>query len=129
MVEVPNRVIADPRTHYGDGRTETRWFRIQRWTGMANVLFLLFLIWLVVRLAGADREAMVGAIRSPWVWVPLTLLLINVPLHMRIGMREIIEDYVHEPRLNCFALMVNTYVALVVGLVGLISVLKIVIWG
>jgi succinate dehydrogenase / fumarate reductase membrane anchor subunit len=129
MSGIPHKVIADPDTRYGDGRAETRQFTIQRITAMASVVFMLFVVWFVVRHAGEDHAELVETIRAPWVWIPLVLLLINVPVHMRIGMREVIEDYVHEPRLNRFALMANTYAALVIGLVGIGSVLTIVIWG
>ena len=129
MTGLSTKTIADPDTRYGDGRAETRGFTIQRLTAMANVVLMLFLIWFVFRYAGSSRDAMVEAIRQPWVWIPLLVLVINVPVHMRIGMREVIEDYVHEPRLNRFSLMANTYAALVIGLVGVLSVLKIVVWG
>lgn len=123
------RTIATPSTHYGSGPAATRHFKLQRLTGALNVVFLAFLVWLVVNLAGADRDAMVAAIRGPLVWIPLVLLLVVVPVHMRIGMREIIEDYIHEPRLNRFCLMLNTVFALLIGLLGIGAVLKIVVWG
>jgi succinate dehydrogenase / fumarate reductase membrane anchor subunit len=129
MSEIPHRVIADPKTHYGAGRPETRWFLVQRITGALNVLLTLFLIWFVVRLAGGPREDLVGAIRSPWVWAPLLVLVVNVPLHMRIGMREVIEDYVHDEARNRLALAANTAVAAGVAAVGALSILKIAIWG
>lgn len=126
---VDQRTIATPTSHYGSPRAATRHFITQRLTGALNILFLAFLVWFVVSLAGAGRETMVATIRSPIVWIPLMLLLINVAIHMRIGMREIIEDYVHDPRLNRFSLMLNTFFALAIGLLGLGAVLKIVIWG
>lgn len=129
MIGIDKRTIADPRTSYGPGRTETRNFIFQRITGALNVLFLLLLVWLVVRLAGAEHQEMVETIREPLVGLPLALLVLNVPLHMRIGMREVIEDYVHEPRLNRFSLMLNTFFALTIALAGFASVLKIMFWG
>lgn len=129
VVETSLKTISNPRTHYGDGRAETRSFLLQRLTGAVNIALTIFLVWFVVSLAGTGREAIVAGIRSPWVWAPLALLVVNVPIHMRIGMREVIEDYVHEPRLNRFALMANTYVAIVVAIVGLVSILKLAVWG
>jgi succinate dehydrogenase / fumarate reductase, membrane anchor subunit len=123
------RTIATPTTHYGSPKASTEAFRWQRITAILNVAFLAFLIWLVVTLARADHAAVIATLRNPLVWIPLILLLINVPIHMRIGMREIIEDYVHDPRLNRFSLMLNTFFALVVGLLGILAVLKIVVWG
>ena len=126
---VDQRTIATPTTHYGSPKAATRHFKTQRLSGALNVVFLAFLIWLVVTLARADYVTMIATIRNPLVWIPLILLLVNVAIHMRIGMREIIEDYVHDPRLNRFTLMLNTFFALLIGLLGLGAVLKIVIWG
>ena len=123
------KTVATPTTHYGSPRASTRSFKTQRLTGALNIAFLAFLVWLVISLAPADHATFIAAIRGPLVWIPLLLLLVIVPVHMRIGMREIIEDYIHDPRLNRFSLMLNTFVALVIGLIGIGAVLKIVIWG
>ena len=89
---VDRKAIADPATHYGSPRAATRAFTWQRVTGALNILFLAFLIWLVVSLAGADRAAMVATVAHPLVALILAALIVNVAVHMRIGMREIIED-------------------------------------
>ena len=123
------KTIATPTTHYGAAKAATRHFKTQRLTGALNIALLAVLVWLVIALAPADHRTFVAAIRNPLVWIPLILLLVVVPIHMRIGMREIIEDYVHDPRLNRFSLMLNSFFALVIGLIGIGAVLKIVIWG
>ena len=126
---IDQRTIADPRSHYGSGKDATQSFKAQRITGGLNVLFLGFLVWLVVNLAGADRAAMVATVAQPIVAIVLGLLIVNVAVHMRIGMREVIEDYVHDPRLNRLSLGVNTIFALGIALVGIGSLVKIVFWG
>jgi succinate dehydrogenase / fumarate reductase membrane anchor subunit len=126
---VDQRTIATPTTHYGAPKAATRSFRWQRITAALNIAFLAFLVWLVVTLARADYGTMIATLRNPLVWIPLVLMLVNVPIHMRIGMREIIEDYVHDPRLNRFSLMLNTFFALLIGLAGAGAVLKIALWG
>jgi len=129
MTDIPHKRIADPTTHYGDGKAAVRHFVIQRATGALNVLLTLFFVWFVVSLAGADRAAMVEAVRNPIVALLLAVLVINVPVHMRIGMREVIEDYVHDHKLNRFSLMLNTFFALCIGLIGLGAIAKIFFWG
>lgn len=123
------RVIADPKSHYGDAKQATQSFKWQRATAAFNVFFLGFLVWLVVRLAGAERAQMVATIANPFVAILLALLIVNVCVHMRIGMREIIEDYVHDPRINRLSLGVNDIFSLGVALVALAALIKIVFWG
>jgi len=126
---IDKRLIADPKTHYGPARAATRHFITQRLTGALNVLFLLFFVWLVVRLAGAGRTEMVGVIANPFVAIVLALLLVNVCAHMRIGMREVIEDYVDDERTHRLVLFVNDVFSIGVALIGLVSIAKIVFWG
>ena len=126
---IDKTTIADPTTHYGSPRQSTRHFMTQRITGMLNVLFAIFFIWLVVRLAGADRSHLVETIRNPVVAIVLCLLIINVCVHMRIGMNEVIEDYLDDEKLNHLARRANTVFAVLVVAVTVISVAKIVFWG
>jgi len=126
---IDKRLIADPKTHYGPARAATRHFITQRLTGALNVLFLLFFVWLVVRLAGAGRTEMVGVIANPFVAIVLALLLVSVCAHMRIGMREVIEDYVDDERTHRLVLFVNDVFSIGVALIGLVSIAKIVFWG
>lgn len=126
---VDDKIIADPTTHYGDPKAATRAFKMQRLTGVLNMAFLGFFIWLIVSLAGADRAVMVTTIANPLVALILALLIVSVCIHMRIGMREIIEDYVHDPRLNRLSLGVNDIFTILVGLAALAALIKIVFWG
>lgn len=120
--------IADPKTHYGSPRKATRHFMTQRITGALNVLFTLFFVWFVVRLAGADRADMVGVVHNPFVAIVLCLLIVNVCIHMRIGMNEVIEDYL-DGDLNHLAQRANAAFAIAVALVTVLSVAKIAFWG
>ena len=126
---IDKKTIADPESRYGSARAATRHFIVQRLTGMANILFLLFFAWFVVRLAGAERAEMVAVVAHPVVAIVLSLLIVNVTAHMRIGMREVIEDYIEEGRVNRFSLLCNDMFALGIALLALGSIAKIVFWG
>jgi succinate dehydrogenase / fumarate reductase membrane anchor subunit len=123
------RTIANPKSRYGYGKGATRSFIVQRLTGACNVLFLLFFIWLVVRLAGADRAQMVSVIANPVVAIITALLLVSITVHMRIGMLEVIEDYVHDEKLYRLSLFLNTAFAVLIGVIGILSIAKLVFWG
>lgn len=125
---IDRAAIANPKTHYGDARHATREFRTQRWTGMLNVLFTIFFVWFVVSLAGADRAHMVEVVRNPVVALGLVLLIVNVSIHMRIGMHEVILDYL-EGGQKALADRANTVFAIVVPAVTILAVAKIVFWG
>ncbi len=126
---IDKATIANPRTRYGDARHATREFKTQRLTGMLNVLFTVFFVWFVVRLAGADRAEMVELVRNPLVALGVVLLIVNVSVHMRIGMHEIIMDYLDETKQNRLAIIANDGFAILVPAVTILAVAKIVFWG
>ena len=121
--------ISDPRSHYGSGRHATRSFIVLRVSGALNVLFTLFFVWFVVRLAGAGRTDMVALVKTPAVAIVLALLVVNVCAHMRIGMQEVIEDYVHDQRLNRLSVLANGAFAAGVAVLALASIAKLAFWG
>ena len=125
---IDKATISNPRTHYGSGRHATREFKTQRFTAMLNILFAIFFVWFVVRLAGAGRAEMVDVVRNPLVALGLVLLIINVSIHMRIGMHEVIEDYLYEGQ-NKVANLANNVFAVLIPAVTILAVAKIVFWG
>lgn len=126
---IDQATIANPKSRYGSGRKATKLFRWQRITGALNLAFLLFFIWFVVSVAGQDRAGMIATIANPFVAVPLALLMINVPMHMRIGMLEVIEDYVDEDRTNRLLRTINDVYAIIVAVIAVGSIAKILFWG
>ena len=120
--------VADPKSVYGNKKASTRHFLTQRLTGASNIAFLLLLLFVVVRLAGQDRPDMVAVIGSGWIGVPLAVLIAIACVHMRNGMRDVLEDYFHG-RMYRLLMMLNTMFTLAVGAVGVVSVLKLVFWG
>ena len=120
--------VANPKTHYGDAKASTRHFMTQRVTGLINIVFLGFLLFIVVRLAGQDRADMVAVIGNAFVGIPFAALICIVAVHMRNGMRDTLEDYLHG-RVYSLVMMLNTLFCLAVALLGAGAVLKIVFWG
>ena len=126
---IDRAALSNPKTHYGSGKVATRGFVLQRLTGALNIAFALFFVWFVVNLAGADRVRFIETVRNPGIAVILCLLIINVCVHMRLGMREVIEDYISDGPRNRLALVANTVFAVLVAVVTILAVAKILCWG
>jgi len=121
-------VIANPKSKYGDAKASTRHFIVQRTTGAINIAFLLLLLYVVMKLAGQDRTDMVATIGNGWIGIPLALLLAIATIHMRNGMRDVLEDY-FAGRVYSLYMMLNTMFCLAIAAVGVLSILKLVFWG
>ena len=48
-MSISEKTIATPTTHYGKPSTATWRFIVQRATGLLNIFFTLYLIWVVLR--------------------------------------------------------------------------------
>jgi succinate dehydrogenase / fumarate reductase membrane anchor subunit len=121
-------MVADPKTKYGRAKASTRHFLTQRLTGASNVVFLGFLLFVVVRLAGQDRIDMVVTLGNPFIGLPLALLLAVVTVHMRNGMRDVLEDY-FAGDLYRLLMMLNTLFCILIAVAGVAALLKLVFWG
>lgn len=127
--EKPSRAqVQTPSTHYGSAKASTRHFITQRVTGAINIVFTLFIVWFVVSLAGKAPAEMIGLVRNPFVAIGLALLVVNVAIHMRNGMRDVIEDYFdkgeHGPEMLANNVFTGFFVVAALG-----ALIKLVFWG
>jgi succinate dehydrogenase / fumarate reductase membrane anchor subunit len=94
-------------------------------TAVANVPLIIFLILAIVTHIGADYETIHGFIARPLVALALLALIVSAAIHMRIGLKEIIEDYVQGDGPKVIAILLATFFAAGVGLACVVAILKI----
>jgi succinate dehydrogenase / fumarate reductase membrane anchor subunit len=104
------------------GGTDTFWR--QRMTAVANIPLVLFLILSIVTHIGAGYDEVRAYLAQPIVALALLALVISATIHMRIGLKEIIEDYVHGGA-KAVAILLATFFAAGVGLACVVAILKI----
>jgi succinate dehydrogenase / fumarate reductase membrane anchor subunit len=105
------------------GGTETFWR--QRLTAIANIPLVLFLIYSIVSHVGAGYGTVKAYFAHPVVALLMLALVISAAIHMRIGLKEIIEDYVHGEGAKIAATVLATFFAAGVGLAATLAILKI----
>ena len=108
----------------GAARSGTETFWRQRLTAVANIPLVIFLIYTIITHIGADYAEVRAYIAKPIVAILLLALVINAAIHMRIGLKEIIEDYVHGTG-KVPMLLLATFFAAGVGLASAFAVIKI----
>lgn len=108
----------------GSGKTGTDHFWLQRLTAVALVPLFLFFVIFLIAYSGGSYEEVTGALSNPIVATLLGLLVIAGLLHGRIGMQEIINDYVHHEGLKLLAMLGNTFFTVLIGALCLFAVLK-----
>lgn len=115
--------------HLGSAKEGTDHFWKQRLTAIANFILAIFVVWLLVTLAGASHEETIAKLGEPITAVALILFLISVAVHMRLGLQTVIEDYIHHEGGKLAALIANTFVAIATASIGIFAVLKLSFGG
>ena len=109
----------------GTAHSGTEHFWMQRLTGVASVPLTIAFMAVVVSLAGASQANVIATLSNPFVAMILFAGLITALIHMQLGMRAIIEDYVHTEIRKIALLMANTFFNLAVGIAATYAILKI----
>jgi len=102
--------------------TETFWR--QRVTAIANIPLVIFLVLSIVSHIGASYGEVKAYLAQPVVAVLMLALILSAAIHMRIGLKEIIEDYVHGGA-KVITILLATFFAAGVGLACVVAILKI----
>jgi succinate dehydrogenase / fumarate reductase membrane anchor subunit len=97
---------------------------MQRLTGIANVLLVIWFLINAIGLAGADYEATRAWLSSPFTASMLLLLVVSAFYHAKLGLQVVIEDYVHHEGLKIAALTAVTLATVGLGVMCAVAILK-----
>jgi succinate dehydrogenase / fumarate reductase membrane anchor subunit len=107
---------------------EEGWMQ-QRFTAVGNLLLVGFLVVSIILLPDLSYSTVSEWLRHPVPAVAMALLVANVFWHARLGLRELIGDYVHEDG-NKFACFLAVNFAWAGGTAfGLFFILKLALGG
>ena len=98
---------------------------LHRMTAVSNIPLVVSFVAIVATLAGRPHADALRIVSHPLVAILLSLMVISITNHMRLGMALPIEDYVHQKGYKLAALIANNFFAAVIAVVCLYSILKI----
>jgi succinate dehydrogenase / fumarate reductase membrane anchor subunit len=101
----------------------------ERATAIALVPLSLWAVYAVLRVAPIGYEGAVDLLQSPLNAVLAALLIAVSCAHMEMGMRVIVEDYIHKPGAKIALLLLNAGVCWLAGALGVFSILKVALLG
>ena len=97
----------------------------ERVSSLALIPLVLWAVLSGLKLASADYELARLWLQSP-INAVLTLLLIIVGIwHMHVGLRVVIEDYIHKSLSKAALLLLNMFVCGLGGALAVFSILKV----
>ncbi|KGD87534.1 MULTISPECIES: succinate dehydrogenase, hydrophobic membrane anchor protein [Rhizobium/Agrobacterium group] len=113
----------------GSAKSGTEHFWRVRTTSVALVPLLVFYIVFLIIYAGRPYAEVVGALANPFVATINALTIVASIVHMRLGMEEIIQDYIHSEGMKIALLILNAFFSFLIGGLCLLAVLKIAFAG
>ncbi len=109
----------------GSAKSGTRQWWFERVTAIALLPLSLWLVASLIGLVGADHAVIVAWIRDPLVAVPLLLFAAIMFWHLQMGVKVVIEDYIHHEGVKIGALLLVNFAVVVLAAAAVFSILKI----
>jgi succinate dehydrogenase / fumarate reductase membrane anchor subunit len=113
----------------GSAKSGTEHFWRVRTTSVALVPLMLFYIVFLVLYAGRPYADVVSALANPFVATINALTIVASVVHMRLGMEEIIQDYIHSEITKIVLMILNASFSIAIGGLCLVAALKIAFAG
>lgn len=107
------------------GEGAAHWW-MQRMTAVALVPLVLWFAFAVAMLDKLDHAGFVAWVQSPIVSVLLILLIVTGLYHMQLGLKVVIEDYMHVKWMKLTGIILVNFISILLMVAGVLSVLKIV---
>ena len=98
---------------------------IERVEAVALVPLTIWFIYSLLHLVGASHQAVIDWLSSPIPLVLMLLLIVATFHHFSLGVQSVLDDYVHQPTIKLWSVLVIKGACAILALVCIVSVLKI----
>jgi succinate dehydrogenase / fumarate reductase membrane anchor subunit len=118
------RVEGTGSAHHGAGT----WIK-ERVSSLILIPLTGWGFWAGATLSGGGFDGLTRWLHSPVNAVLLAVTILVSLYHMRLGLRVVIEDYVHKPFGRGAALLLNTLFCLALAVIAIVSIIKVALPG
>ena len=102
---------------------------MQRVTAVALIPLTLWFAASLIALTGSDYNTFIAWLKAPLVTILMLLLLIALCHHMGLGLRVVVEDYVHSDWVKIPAVVAIRCACVALAVVGIFATLRIAFDG
>jgi succinate dehydrogenase / fumarate reductase, membrane anchor subunit len=113
----------------GSARSGVHHWWLQRLTSIALVPLSIWFTVSVLSLPALDRVTVINWMAQSWTALLLILLVLTATWHSQLGVRVIVEDYVHGPGAKTLTLVIVTFLHALLAVAGVFAVLKVAFGG
>lgn len=131
MTDVQSKAIPDYRTplkrarRLGSGKSGTGHFWWQRVTAIVLMLLVPWLVGTLVSMVGADLDRVYDVFSRPYNVILMTLFVVALFWHAKLGLQVVIEDYVHNRAVELTLLLLNILLCSLGALASLYAIARI----
>ena len=108
----------------GSAKHGTGEWWMQRMTAIALTILTPLFIWPLAANLGTSFDDVRAAYSNPWNAIVAALFVITTFYHLALGVRVVIEDYVHHKGIRTALLVGNAGFCLALGFIGIFAIFK-----
>jgi len=102
---------------------------LQRLTSIALVPLTMWFVVSILSLPTLDQVTVIAWMAQSWTAVLLILLVLVAAWHSQLGVRVIVEDYVHSAGTKTLTLVLVTFAHTLLAVAGVFAILKVAFGG
>ena len=102
---------------------------LQRLTSIALVPLTIWFVVSMLSLPSLDHVTLVSWMAQSWTALLLILLVLVATYHSQLGVRVVVEDYVHNNGMKTLTLVTLTFVHALLAVAGVFAILKVAFGG
>ena len=114
---------------HGAAKAGVHHWWVQRLTAVALVPLAVWFVVSVLSLPTLSYPAVSAWMGEPWTAVLLILFVLSAAWHSQLGVRVVIEDYVHGRGMRTVALALLTYLHVLAAAAGVFAIIKVALGG
>lgn len=110
--------------HFGSARDGLKEWQVQRWTALALIPLGLYFVASMLRLAVSDATTAAAWLSAPVPALLTILFVVALFAHAVIGLRSVLDDYVHTRASLVAGDLLVRALAIVLGAASVLAILK-----
>jgi succinate dehydrogenase / fumarate reductase membrane anchor subunit len=113
----------------GSAKSGVHHWWLQRLTSIALVPLTIWFTVSLASLPSLDHVTVVAWMAQSWTALLLVLLVLVATYHSQLGVRVVVEDYVHNTGLRTVTLVTLTFLHAFLAVAGVFAILKVAFGG
>jgi succinate dehydrogenase / fumarate reductase, membrane anchor subunit len=113
----------------GSARDGVHHWWLQRLTSIALVPLTIWFTVSILSLPSMDHVTVIAWMAQSWTALLLIVLVLVATYHSQLGVRVVVEDYVHTTGMKTLTLVILTFAHALLAVAGVFAILKVAFGG